>query len=57
LARALEEEVEKRNVTCLLMTHPGVGPLRALRCEFVIGTPEHSHCGKHLASYIGLIPE
>src|SRR5579859_6010032 len=30
LTRALEEEVEKRPVTRLLMTHPGVGPLTAL---------------------------
>ena len=29
LSRALEEEVEKRPVTRLLMTHPGVGPLTA----------------------------
>jgi transposase len=57
LTRALEEEVEKRPVTRLLMTHPGVGPLTALAYELVIGTPERFHCGKQLASYIGLVPE
>jgi transposase len=56
LTRALEEEVEKRPVTRLLMTHPGVGPLTALAYELVIGTPKRFHCGKQLASYIGLVP-
>jgi transposase len=53
----LEEEVEKRAITRLLMTHPGVGPLTALAYELVIGTPERFHCGKQLASYVGLVPE
>ena len=57
LTRALEEEVEKRPVTRLLMTHPGVGPLTALAYELVIGTPDRFHCGKQLASYVGLVPE
>jgi transposase len=56
LTHALEEEVEKRPVTRLLMTHPGVGPLTALAYELVIGTPDRFHCGKQLASYIGLVP-
>jgi transposase len=57
LTRALEDEVEKRPVTRLLMTHPGVGPLTALAYELVIGTPERFHCGEQLASYVGLVPE
>jgi transposase len=57
LTRALEEEVEKRPVTRRLMTHPGVGPLTALAFELVIGTPERFHCGKQIASYVGLVPE
>src|SRR5215813_5253806 len=57
LTHALEEEVEKRPVTRRLMTHPGVGPLTALAYELVIGTPERFHCGKQIASYIGLVPE
>jgi Transposase IS116/IS110/IS902 family len=56
LTRALEEEVEKRAVTRRLMTHPGVGPLTALAYELVIGTPERFHCGKQIASYVGLVP-
>jgi len=57
LTCALEVEVEKRAVTRLLMTHPGVGPLTALAYELVIGTPERFHCGKQVASYVGLVPE
>jgi transposase len=56
LTRALEGEVEKRPVTRRLMTHPGVGPLTALAFELVIGTPDRFHCGKQIASYVGLVP-
>ena len=56
LTQALEDEVEKRPVTRRLMTHPGVGPLTALAFELVIGTPERFHCGKQIASYVGLVP-
>jgi transposase len=56
LTRALEQEVDKRPVTRRLMTHPGVGPLTALAFELVIGTPERFHCGKQIASYVGLVP-
>jgi transposase len=57
LTQALEAEVEKRPVTRRLMTHPGVGPLTALAYELVIGTPDRFHCGKQIASYVGLVPE
>ena len=56
LSRALEVEVEKRAVTRQLMTHPGVGPLTALAFELVIGNPKRFHCGKQIASYVGLVP-
>jgi transposase len=56
LTRALEGEVEKRPVARQLMTHPGVGPLTALAFELVIGTPGRFHCGKQIASYVGLVP-
>jgi transposase len=56
LTRTLEEEVERRPVARRLMTHPGVGPLTALAFELVIGTPERFGCGKHIASYVGLVP-
>ena len=38
------------------MTHPGVGVLTALAFELVIGTPDRFHCGKQIASYVGLVP-
>ena len=38
------------------MTHPGVGPLTALAFEWVIGNPQRFHCGKQIASYVGLVP-
>ena len=56
LTGALEEEVEKRPVARRLLTHPGVGPLTALAFELVIGMPERFHCGKQIASYVGLVP-
>ncbi|MBA0087788.1 MAG: IS110 family transposase [Acidobacteria bacterium Pan2503] len=56
LTRALEPEAEKRPVARRLKTHPGVGPLTALAYELVIGTPERFHCGKQIASYVGLVP-
>ena len=57
LTQALEAEVETRPVTRRLMTHPGVGPLTALAFELVIGTADRFHCGKQIASYVGLVPE
>ena len=56
LSRALEEEVEKREVARRLMTYPGVGPPTALAFELVIGTPARFRCGKQIASYVGLVP-
>jgi len=46
-----------RPATQRLVTHPRVGPLTALAYELVIGTPERFHCGKQVASYLGLVPE
>jgi transposase len=56
LTQALETEVEKRPAARRLMTYPGVGPLTALAFELVIGTPARFHCGKQIASYVGLVP-
>jgi transposase len=56
LTRALEEGVEKRPAARRLMTHPGVGVLTALAFELVIGTPDRFHCGKQIASCVGLVP-
>jgi transposase len=57
LTLALEREVEKRPVTRRLMMHTRVGPRTALAFELVIGTPERFHCGKQIASCLGLVPE
>ena len=39
------------------ITWPGyVGVLTALAFELVIGTSERFHCGKQIASYVGLVP-
>ena len=32
------------------------GPLTALAFELIVGTPERFHCGKQIASYLGLVP-
>jgi transposase len=38
------------------MTHPGVGPLTALTFVLIIGDVQRFHCGKQIASYLGLVP-
>ena len=39
-----------------LRTHPGVGALTALAFVLIIGRTERFHCGKQVASYLGLVP-
>ena len=39
-----------------LMTHPGVGELTALAFLLMIANTERFHCGKQVASYLGLVP-
>src|SRR6266567_5232003 len=56
LSKAIEQEAERRPEVQLLMTHPGVGPITALAFVLIIGTPERFHCGRQIASYLGLIP-
>src|SRR5215831_9669293 len=56
----LSQEIEQQ-ATCSadvqrLMTHPGVGALTALAFVLIIGEVERFHCGKQVASYIGLVP-
>ena len=59
--RPLEEAVEKaafeNPAACRLMTHPGVGPIVALAFVLTIGDWQRFARGKHVASYLGLIPE
>jgi len=56
LSKAIEQEAARRVEVQLLMTHPGVGPITALAFVLIIGTPERFHCGRQIASYLGLIP-
>src|ERR1700677_321175 len=56
LTRAVEQQARKRPEVERLMTHPGVGPIRALAFILIIGTPKRFGCGKQIGSYVGLIP-
>jgi transposase len=56
LTQAIEQEVEKCREAQRLMTHPGVGALTALAFVLIIGDSERFHCGKQIASYLGLVP-
>jgi transposase len=56
LSQAVEEEAEKQRRVRLLMTHPGVGPILALATVLTLGAVERFRNGKHVSSYVGLIP-
>ena len=56
LSQAIEQEVEKCPEARRLMTHPGVGPLTALAFVLIMGNANRFHCGKQVASYVGLVP-
>jgi transposase len=56
LAQAIEQEVDKCPEAQRLQTHPGVGFLTALAFVLIIGRAERFHCGKQIASYLGLVP-
>ena len=56
LSQAIEQEAERVPEVQRLQTHPGVGPITALTFVLVLGTPDRFHCGKQVASYLGLIP-
>jgi len=56
LSKEIEREVEKCPAAQQLMTHPGVGPLTALAFVLIIGDADRFHCGKQVASYLGLVP-
>jgi transposase len=59
--RPLDEAVKKaageNPDACRLMTHPGVGPIVSLAYVLTIGEWQRFPRGKHVASYLGLIPE
>jgi transposase len=56
LSAAIEQEAARSPEVQRLLTHPGVGPITALAYVLVLGTPDRFCCGKHVASYLGLIP-
>lgn len=56
LDRQVTEVAEKRPLSRLLMTHPGVGPITALATEVYVGDASRFPDGKALSSYVGIIP-
>jgi transposase len=56
LSAAIEGEVERCPEAQRLRTHPGVGSLTALAFVLIVGEAERFHCGKQIASYLGLVP-
>jgi transposase len=56
LTQAIEQEAEKRPPAQRLRTHPGVGAPTALAFVLIIGEADRFHCGKQVASYLGLVP-
>ena len=56
LTQAIEQEAEKCPPAQQLRTHPGVGALTALAFVLIIGDADRFHCGKQVASYLGLVP-
>jgi transposase len=56
LNQGVQQQAGERPAARLLMTHPGVGPIRALATEVFLGDPSRFAGGKELASYVGMIP-
>jgi len=56
LTQAVEREAEKCPKARRLRTHPGVGALTALAFVLILGDVGRFHCGKKVASYLGLVP-
>ena len=56
LTQAIEQESEKCRPAQQLRTHPGVGALTVLAFVLILGEADRFHCGKQVASYLGLVP-
>jgi transposase len=56
LDQAVTQTAEKNEQVRLLMTQPGVGPITALAFVLTLGDVRRFPRGKHVASYLGLIP-
>ena len=57
LNTAAEQAAQQRPEAVLLMSHPGVGPILALATVLTLGDVSRFPRGKHVASYLGLIPK
>jgi transposase len=57
LERAVEQAAENDPLCCLLMTHPGVGPVVSLAYVLIIGDWKRFARSRQLSSYLGMIPE
>ena len=56
LDRAVSQAAANNAEACLLMTHPGVGPVVSLAYVLPIGNWQRFARGKQVSSYFGLIP-
>ena len=56
LTKAVGQAAALNAEACLLMTHPGVGPVVSLAFVLTIGNWQRFPRGKQVASYLGLIP-
>lgn len=56
LDEAVLQAAEENMEACLLMTHPGVGPVVSLTYVLTIGDWKRFPRGKQVGSYLGLIP-
>jgi transposase len=56
LEKAVEEAADNHPLCCLLMTHPGVGPVVSLAYVLTIGDHQRFQRSRDLSSYLGLIP-
>lgn len=57
LEEAVRKAAAQNRDACRLMTHPGVGPIVSLTYVLTIGDWQRFPRGKHVASYLGLIPQ
>ena len=56
LDKAVSRAAASNAEACLLMTHPGVGPVVSLAYVLTIGNWQRFPRGKQIGSYLGLIP-
>lgn len=56
LDQAVQQAAQQNQQACLLMSHPGVGPVVSLAYVLAIGDWRRFPRGKKVASYLGLIP-